>query len=148
MKRSLFEEQTARELIDRINKLQNASSPLWGKMNVAQMFAHCNVSFDTALSKRGVKDQSNFIFRTLVKWVALSERPYSKGLPTGKDFLITESRDIKEERDKLIRNVEEARLHNVHGSWKPHPAFGKLTPQEWGWFLFKHTDHHLRQFGV
>ncbi|RYG41811.1 MAG: DUF1569 domain-containing protein, partial [Chitinophagaceae bacterium] len=29
----------------------------------------------------------------------------------------------------------------------PHPVFGHFTPQQWGQSMFKHLDHHLRQFG-
>ncbi len=28
-----------------------------------------------------------------------------------------------------------------------HPAFGPLSPAEWGRITWKHFDHHLRQFG-
>jgi len=30
----------------------------------------------------------------------------------------------------------------------PHPFFGSLTPHAWSRGMFKHLDHHLRQFGV
>ena len=30
----------------------------------------------------------------------------------------------------------------------PHPFFGSLTPQAWSRGMYKHLDHHLRQFGV
>jgi hypothetical protein len=30
----------------------------------------------------------------------------------------------------------------------PHSFFGPLTPQEWAILMYKHVDHHLRQFGV
>jgi LPS sulfotransferase NodH len=30
----------------------------------------------------------------------------------------------------------------------PHSFFGRLTPQEWATLMYKHLDHHLRQFGV
>jgi transposase InsO family protein len=30
----------------------------------------------------------------------------------------------------------------------PHPFFGNLTPQEWSRGMYKHLDHHLRQFGA
>jgi hypothetical protein len=29
-----------------------------------------------------------------------------------------------------------------------HPIFGTMSPQDWGVLLYKHTDHHLRQFGL
>jgi transposase InsO family protein len=30
----------------------------------------------------------------------------------------------------------------------PHSFFGPLTPEEWAILMYKHLDHHLRQFGV
>ncbi len=30
----------------------------------------------------------------------------------------------------------------------PHTFFGPLTPQEWAALMYKHLDHHLRQFGA
>ena len=30
----------------------------------------------------------------------------------------------------------------------PHPFFGKLTSEEWGIGMYKHLDHHFRQFGA
>ena len=30
----------------------------------------------------------------------------------------------------------------------PHPFFGALSPQDWSRGMYKHMDHHLRQFGV
>ena len=30
----------------------------------------------------------------------------------------------------------------------PHPFFGRMTGEEWDRLLWKHLDHHLRQFGV
>ena len=30
----------------------------------------------------------------------------------------------------------------------PHPFFGQLKPEQWAILMYKHVDHHLRQFGV
>jgi LPS sulfotransferase NodH len=30
----------------------------------------------------------------------------------------------------------------------PHSFFGRLTAEEWAILMYKHLDHHLRQFGV
>ena len=33
-------------------------------------------------------------------------------------------------------------------SQHPHPFFGSLKPQQWAIVMYKHLDHHLRQFGA
>jgi hypothetical protein len=30
----------------------------------------------------------------------------------------------------------------------PHAFFGRLAPHEWAILMYKHVDHHLRQFGA
>jgi hypothetical protein len=30
----------------------------------------------------------------------------------------------------------------------PHSFFGTMTPEQWSILMYKHLDHHLRQFGV
>jgi hypothetical protein len=30
----------------------------------------------------------------------------------------------------------------------PHPFFGPLKAEQWAILMYKHVDHHLRQFGV
>jgi hypothetical protein len=34
------------------------------------------------------------------------------------------------------------------GNGSVHPLLGRLSFQEWGVATYKHTDHHLRQFGA
>jgi Protein of unknown function (DUF1569) len=38
--------------------------------------------------------------------------------------------------------------HQPAGDWPPHPVFGAMTARDWNRVLYRHTDHHLRQFGV
>ena len=45
---NLFEQETVRKTISRIDKLQPASQRQWGKMDVAQMMAHCSITMDIA----------------------------------------------------------------------------------------------------
>lgn len=30
----------------------------------------------------------------------------------------------------------------------PHPMFGSFTSEQWGKSIYKHIDHHLKQFNV
>jgi hypothetical protein len=48
---NIFSKETTFGLIDRINKLDPQSRPLWGKMAVGQMLAHCNVAYEMNFEK-------------------------------------------------------------------------------------------------
>jgi hypothetical protein len=44
--KNIFDQNVATETINRINNLKPTTQGLWGKMNVAQMLAHCNVTYE------------------------------------------------------------------------------------------------------
>jgi hypothetical protein len=52
-------------------------------------------------------------------------------------------RDVKE----LVRRAV-VRYNQPTAKWPEHPAFGKLSPRAWGVLIYKHLDHHLKQFGA
>ena len=49
--KTVFEQLTRCELIDRVNSLTENSNRLWGKMNVYQMAKHCTIWFEWVLGK-------------------------------------------------------------------------------------------------
>ena len=46
MIKNIFDKAVTEEIIDRINKLNANTQPLWGKMAVGQMMAHCCVTYE------------------------------------------------------------------------------------------------------
>src|SRR5580692_6607051 len=49
--RNLFEKEAADEVCGRLDKLQPETPRQWGKMDVAQMMAHCSAALDMASGK-------------------------------------------------------------------------------------------------
>lgn len=49
---NIFTKNVADQLIQRIDKLKPTSQAKWGKMNVAQMLAHCNVTYEMAFESK------------------------------------------------------------------------------------------------
>jgi hypothetical protein len=52
------------------------------------------------------------------------------------------------DRAALLAIIQEAAGHGENFAWTPHPAFGNLNGRSWGVLMWRHMDHHLRQFGV
>ena len=145
---SLFNASTYNETIDRIHNLSPDLPAQWGKMNVAQMCAHCKEAFKVPLSE---KPYSRILMGLLLGWMIKSklynEEPWKKNLPTS--FLIKGERDFKTERQNLMDLINKFYTAGPMGiSQYPHPFFGKITPEQWGKAMYKHLDHHLQQFGV
>lgn len=147
MNQDLLHPRVKAEIISRIHKLSPASAPLWGKMNVSQMMAHCQAQMGVALGETTV--QSGFVARLFGRWIkkmVINEKPFSKNLPTAPAFYIKHDPEFDQEKMKLIEMLERFNTDNIRN--EPHPLFGKLTVDEWSKGTWKHLDHHLKQFGV
>jgi hypothetical protein len=147
---SLFVSADRDALLARVRGLSPSATRQWGKMDVAQMMAHLNVALHAALGdttyKRGLL---GYLFGGLAKGGALGPKPFGKGLPTDKSYVIRDARDFAKERAEVVALVERA-ARGGPGAFttNPHPFFGPLEPSEWDVLMWKHVDHHLRQFGA
>jgi len=147
---SLFESSAADNILDRVEKLQPRTRPLWGKMTVSQMLAHCKVPLEVAVGEKELKRTlMGVIFGRIGKKQMLKPEPFKKNLPTDPRFVVKNNPDFTSEKHKLeslIRRFAASDPDTI--AHRPHPFFGKMTAEEWGWLQYKHLDHHLRQFGV
>lgn len=148
--RNLYEKDAADEVISRVEKLQPATQRQWGKMDVAQMMAHCSAALDMASgrinSPRGLLGR---FIGPIFKSIYSNEKPFSKNNPTDKKLLIADQREFAREQEALKRRVREFQQAGEAGcTTHPHPFFGKLSAQDWSRGMYKHLDHHLRQFGA
>ncbi len=147
---NLFDSNVYAEIKTRINNLTSGSIRNWGKMNVAQMLAHCKEAFKVPLSDTPLP---RMLLGRLLGFIAKSKlhnnKPWGKNLPTAPDFLIKDERNFEEEKKQLLELVSSFHTKGVGKVGKyPHPFFGTLTPEQWGLGMWKHLDHHLKQFGV
>jgi hypothetical protein len=148
--RTLFGKDGAQDVISRIDTLQPVSARQWGKMDAAQMMAHCSKTLDMASGQ--LNPPRAFIGRVLgpvFKSLFTNDKPFSKNGPTGKELVVADARDFAREQENLkakIRQFHEG--GEAKCTRQPHPFFGPLTPQDWGRGMYKHLDHHLRQFGA
>lgn len=148
--KTLFDERINIEIVNRVEKITSKTVPLWGKMTAGQMLAHCSVGLESALGdKKQKRTIAGLLFGKFAKKSALGEKPFSKGLPTDKTFIMTEDKNTDFEKANLVILINRFTKAGTEGMSKhPHPFFGKMTPEEWGILQYKHLDHHLRQFGV
>jgi hypothetical protein len=144
--RSIFDKLAYDEIVARLNSLTESSPRHWGKMDSAQMMAHCNKPIDYYLGKVQLKQSGNFIIK-LFKSVLYNDSAFGKGAPTHKEFVITDPRIFKEEKMKLLENLSEVKNRGKGFDWPPHAIFGKLTGEQFGKSIYKHLNHHLKQFG-
>ncbi len=149
--KSLYEPARAQEVKERIAQLRPDSQRLWGKMNPAQALAHCSAAMEWATDQ--TRPPRMFIGRLLgglVKNAALrDEEPMKRNAPTSKDLVVRDERDLPSEQKRLCSLIDRFSSAGPQGcTTHPHTFFGPLTPDERARLMYKHLDHHLRQFGV
>jgi hypothetical protein len=149
--KNLFEAATVHEVKQRMAHLRPDSARLWGKMNAAQAVAHCTAGLELALGDR--RPPRVFIGRIvgpIVKPMAFrEEEPMRRNSPTVPGLIVNDERDLETERERLSRMIDRFAAAGPQGcTTHPHSFFGRLTPDEWAAWMYKHLDHHLGQFGV
>src|SRR5882724_2158511 len=101
--KTLFEKGMASEMIDRIEKLSSQSSRQWGKMDVAQMLAHCGNGLEMAMGV--INPKRVFIGRLIgpmFKSKYTDEKPFDHTSPTSLEIKVTEHRDFSTQKHRLL----------------------------------------------
>jgi len=147
--KSLFEPGAVQEVMTRIEQLKPSSERQWGKMDVAQMMAHCSAALEMASGKLVAKRTLlGRIVGPRLRHVLTDDSPFPRSAPTAKELKVGTC-DFMKERERLkecVRQFKEG--GEAQCTRHPHPFFGKITSLEWSTGMYKHLDHHLRQFGV
>lgn len=148
---TLFEPARVSEVNSRIRQLHPESQRLWGRMMPEQMMAHCTAGLLMAMGE--IRPPRVFIGRLIgsaIKRVALrDEEPMRRNSPTAPELLVADHRDFAVERERLCGALTHFAAAGPAGcTAHPHPFFGRLTPDEWAVLMYKHLDHHLRQFSA
>lgn len=147
---NLFDKPVYTETVERIKKLSPDATAQWGKMNVSQMLAHCKEAFKVPLTEKKIpRAFLGLLMGWMIKSKLYNDEPWKKNLPTAPNFIIKDERNFETEKNALQELVNKFHSAGPTGISKyPHPFFGKFTPEQWGMSMYKHLDHHLRQFGV
>ena len=148
MIKSFFEDGVYDEISSRLNTLNKDTSANWGKMNTGQMLFHCQMPLNIILEKENYGVKPNWLINLLFKNSMYSDKLWRKNLPTAPGFKIIDEKDFDTEKKAITNLIDELNTHRERDDWQPHPAFGKMTKDQWGKMQYKHLDHHFRQFGV
>lgn len=146
--KSIFNPEAYQEVVTRLNQLQPTSPRQWGKMTPAQMLCHCKPSIEILLEKRPPVGKPNWFFKLLFKKSFYNDTPWRKNLPTAKAFVVTEEKDFETEKKELSTLIDELYSQRNRKEWPEHAMLGKFTAEQYGQSMYKHLDHHLRQFNA
>lgn len=148
---NIFDEKISTAVIERINTLTPESKAVWGKMSVAQMLAHCCITYEYIYEKTHAKPNKikKLLLNLFVKTIVVSEKPYKINSRTAPEFIISDEKVFETEKERLVNYIKKTQeLGSGYFENKESHSFGVLTSQEWNNMFYKHLDHHLHQFSV
>ena len=146
---TILNERDRTEIVGRLQSLSATSARRWGSLDVVGMLQHLNLSARMTLGELTVPSSNKRVFQVFpLKHLILYVLPFPKGAPTAPELKPGDASSFEAERATLLNFIERIGIGPSEGSGPAHPLFGPLTWREWGVVTYKHTDHHLKQFGA
>lgn len=152
--KDLFNPIMVEEIKQRILQLRPESERQWGTLIVAEALAHCTSGIQMAMGVIQPKRASfpaNLLGPLIKPLVFRDDKPLRRNSPSSPELFFADSTqcELQHERSRLIAAIDGfASQGAACCTSNPHPFFGRLNPEQWAILMYKHLDHHLRQFGV
>ena len=150
MRRTVFRARDLDRLLARVLGLRADSRRRWGRMTPHQAVCHLNDSMRATLGMWTQPPRRVPPMRAVIRFVAFN-------LPFRWPHGVTTARELDQEKDgtkpvDFDRDRAElvTLLRRIASSEQlpPHPLWGRMSRGMTGRYVWRHTDHHLRQFGA
>jgi hypothetical protein len=143
--KNFFDDAELKSITERLNGLDGNEKRLWGKMTLSQMLRHCRLQLEMGLNVIPSKAQFPASIQWLTKQTVGFLIPWPRNLITAPEMVVKDDAEFVHERSLLLQRITETVENDDIGS---HPFFGQMNKEEWGKVVYKHLDHHLKQFGA
>lgn len=148
--KNLLNDSDRSEILIRLEKINQTLKNRWGKMNVHQVIPHLTDPLKVAIGKRTAPIMNTAFkiwpFNLFVVWFM----PWPKGAPTAPEFIQgvkgTPPQDFEKDFIQLKETIDSFTAYR--SKFAPSPVFGNISNNSWGRLMWRHLDHHLRQFGL
>lgn len=145
---SVHYESDRDELAARIRSLQPDSHRQWGKMSVIQMLEHCRL-FDDWIQSGEPNRQTligKLVGRAVLRRMLRPDKAMARNVPTMPELMAAGAADFAAAQAGWLTSLEA--YADYDADVFVHDFFGPLSYEELGAFVWKHSDHHLKQFGA
>ncbi len=140
---------SAHEIKDRVAALSPDATARWGRMSAPRMVCHLAECLKMALGDLPVPSKKLPIRYPPLKQFIIFVAPFPKNVPTAPELVARAPGDWNADVADLQSLTDRVVQHHASGApWLEHPAFGRMSDRAWGVQIFRHMDHHLKQFGA
>ena len=151
--RTVAKPAVLQQLVDRLFSVTPDAPRRWGTLTSHEMLCHLGDAGEMVTLVRPRVRPVHVGRRPLVKWAWLwLPKRWPHGVPTNPMHdpraAGTRPTDFDCDRQRVVSALR-AIATAPSGSLEPrHGLFGTMTTGDWQRWAYRHTDHHLRQFGA
>ena len=151
--KTVADPQVLHALVARLNAVTPASTRRWGTLTAAEMLCHLGDATDMVLGVRPretpMPPRRRPFFKLFILWLPF---PWPHGVKTNPQHDPkaggTRPTDFERDRARAVRGLADIAAAGARALEPVHGLFGTMTPADWQRWAWRHTDHHLRQFGL
>lgn len=143
----------AKTISAKLASIPEDATPVWGKMNRAQLYGHLTLVMRHMLGGGPeLPFKGNFVSRHIFRHIILNgikeiphniRLPRPKGMDKAPEPPTATLAEFEAALDAYLTATEKGTAPQAM-----HPFFGPLTTKEWLKFHHAHFKHHCKQFGV
>ena len=140
-------------LVERLESLTPDSERRWGTLTPHEMLCHLGDATAMVLGERPADPPVPVRRRPVLKWIALSSPlPWPHGYPTRRSLDPklggTRPSEFQADMARAIDGLERLAAAPRDSLMSAHGLFGTMTLEDWHRWAYRHTQHHLKQFGL
>ncbi len=148
MANSLWNERDRRALDARLVRLTPNSKGQWGSFDAPRMLCHITDAIRAGIGELPCQPKKSPLRFAPINSLVMFYLPWPKGTPTAPELLARAPETWEKEVARFRAAVDALTRRPKAGAWPVHVVFGQLSGAQWGRLLYRHTDHHFKQFGV
>lgn len=146
---TIFEPDTLARILGRVDRLDPARAPLWGRMTAPEMVCHLNCAMRSALGELETRPPHGPLSHWPLNKLAIHVVPWPRGkAKSPREFLARKPDSWDADRRELSTLLDRIAKRGAEGTWPASVVFGRINGRDWGVLTWKHVHHHLEQFGV
>jgi hypothetical protein len=151
--RTVADPEVLSSLGHRLGRLRPDARRRWGTLTPHEMLCHLGDAAAMVLRARPrtspVRDRSRPLVRCVGLWAPV---PWPHGWPTNPlhdpKADGTKPSDFANDRARAVAGLNGIAQAGPDDLEPLHGLFGRMSVRDWQRWAYRHTNHHLRQFGV
>jgi hypothetical protein len=146
--KSVWDAHVQAELLSRTAALEPGRLPRWGRFTCPRMLVHITDALAMYMGDLPAGGKWTPLRYSPLKQIFIYVLPIPRNVPTARELLSREPGTWVEEQERFAQTLAAFCGRDTRVEWPIHPLFGRLSRRALGVLAYKHTDHHLRQFGA